>query len=122
MHRFLAKTAGLPKILLEVAARTDFTAKFTHISERESLIADETVSVEGLLDMCAFAPPSAMRVPHLLQQNRCLQVGTELAGFNQGAPRNFSRSFGSGGIRLDVAKDTMKTLKVKGRRQDSARL
>ncbi len=30
----------LPEILLEIAARTEFTAKFTHVSERESRVGD----------------------------------------------------------------------------------
>src|SRR5262249_12638227 len=30
----------LPEVLLEIAARTDFTAKFTHVSERESRMQD----------------------------------------------------------------------------------
>ena len=35
----------LPEILLEVAARTDFAAKFTHVSERESRVDDLTISI-----------------------------------------------------------------------------
>jgi hypothetical protein len=31
----LARVVDLPEILLEIAARTDITAKFTHISERD---------------------------------------------------------------------------------------
>ena len=39
----------LPEILLEVAARTDFAAKFTHISERESRVDDLTISICAVL-------------------------------------------------------------------------
>ncbi len=39
----------LPEILLEIAARTDFTAKFTHISERESRARDLAVSICAVL-------------------------------------------------------------------------
>jgi Tn3 transposase DDE domain len=39
----------LPEILLEIAARTDFTAKFTHISERESRAGDLAVSICAVL-------------------------------------------------------------------------
>jgi Tn3 transposase DDE domain len=35
--------------LLEVAARTDFAAKFTHISERESRVDDLTISICAVL-------------------------------------------------------------------------
>jgi TnpA family transposase len=39
----------LPEILLEIAARTDFTAKFTHISERASRAADLPISLCAVL-------------------------------------------------------------------------
>jgi TnpA family transposase len=39
----------LPEILLEVAARTDFAAKFTHVSERESRVDDLRTSVSAVL-------------------------------------------------------------------------
>jgi hypothetical protein len=39
----------LPDILLEIAARTDFTAKFTHISERDSRAGDLAVSICAVL-------------------------------------------------------------------------
>jgi hypothetical protein len=39
----------LPDILLEIAARTDFTAKFTHISERDSRSGDLAVSICAVL-------------------------------------------------------------------------
>jgi TnpA family transposase len=39
----------LPDILLEIAARTDFSSKFTHISERASRVSDFTVSVCAVL-------------------------------------------------------------------------
>jgi hypothetical protein len=35
----------LPEVLLEIAARTDFTAKFTHVSERESRMHDLPTSL-----------------------------------------------------------------------------
>jgi len=35
----------LPKVLLEIAARTDFTAKFIHVSERESRMQDLPTSL-----------------------------------------------------------------------------
>jgi len=35
----------LPEILLEIAARTDFASKFTHVSERASRVSDLAVSV-----------------------------------------------------------------------------
>ena len=35
----------LPEVLLEIAARTDFTAKFTHVSERESRMQDLPTSL-----------------------------------------------------------------------------
>jgi TnpA family transposase len=40
---------GLPEILLEVAMRTGFTAKFTHVSERESRAEDLAVSLCAVL-------------------------------------------------------------------------
>ena len=39
----------LPEILLEIAARADFTAKFTHISERDSRAGDLAVSICAVL-------------------------------------------------------------------------
>jgi TnpA family transposase len=39
----------LPEILLEVAARTDFAAKFTHVSQRESRVDDLTTSICAVL-------------------------------------------------------------------------
>lgn len=35
----------LPEVLLEIAARTDFTSKFTHVSERESRMQDLPTSL-----------------------------------------------------------------------------
>src|SRR5262249_40865981 len=35
----------LPEILLEIAARTDFTSKFTHVSERDSRAHDLAISI-----------------------------------------------------------------------------
>ena len=39
----------LPEVLLEIAARTDFTATFTHVSERESRIQDLPTSLCAVL-------------------------------------------------------------------------
>ncbi|HYO84570.1 MAG TPA: Tn3 family transposase, partial [Bryobacteraceae bacterium] len=39
----------LPEILLEIAARTDFTSKFTHVSERESRATDMLTSLCAVL-------------------------------------------------------------------------
>jgi TnpA family transposase len=39
----------LPEILLEISTRTDFTSKFTHVSERESRVSDLDLSVCGVL-------------------------------------------------------------------------
>lgn len=39
----------LPEILLEIAARTDFTSKFTHVSERESRATDMITSLCAVL-------------------------------------------------------------------------
>ncbi len=39
----------LPEILLEIAARTNFAAKFTHVSERESRVSDLALSVCAVL-------------------------------------------------------------------------
>ena len=39
----------LPDILLEVATRTGFTKEFTHISERDSLVSDLTISICAVL-------------------------------------------------------------------------
>jgi TnpA family transposase len=39
----------LPEILLEIAARTEFTAKFTHVSERESRVGDLATSLCAVL-------------------------------------------------------------------------
>ncbi|MGA2402176.1 MAG: Tn3 family transposase, partial [Syntrophobacteraceae bacterium] len=39
----------LPEILLEIATRTDFTSKFTHVSERESRVGDLPVSLCAVL-------------------------------------------------------------------------
>jgi hypothetical protein len=35
----------LPEVLLEIAARTNFTSKFTHVSERESRVSDIGISI-----------------------------------------------------------------------------
>lgn len=39
----------LPEILLEIAARTDFTSKFAHVSERESRVGDLSTSLCAVL-------------------------------------------------------------------------
>jgi TnpA family transposase len=39
----------LPEILLEIAARTDFTSKFTHVSEHASRVSDLSVSICAVL-------------------------------------------------------------------------
>jgi hypothetical protein len=39
----------LPEILLEIAARTEFTVKFTHVSERESRVGDLATSICAVL-------------------------------------------------------------------------
>jgi len=39
----------LPEILMEIATRTGFTSKFTHVSERESRVSDLDLSVCGVL-------------------------------------------------------------------------
>ena len=39
----------LPEILLEIAARTEFTSKFTHLSERESRVGDLATSICAVL-------------------------------------------------------------------------
>ena len=39
----------LPEILLEIAARTDFASKFTHVSERASRVGDLAISVCAVL-------------------------------------------------------------------------
>jgi Tn3 transposase DDE domain len=39
----------LPEILLEIAARTNFTSKFTHISEHESRASDLSLSICAVL-------------------------------------------------------------------------
>lgn len=39
----------LPEILLEIAARTEFTSKFTHVSERESRVGDLGTSICAVL-------------------------------------------------------------------------
>jgi TnpA family transposase len=39
----------LPEILLEIAARTEFTSKFTHVSERGSRASDLTISICAVL-------------------------------------------------------------------------
>ena len=46
----------LPEVLLEIAARTDFTAKFTHVSERESRMQDHI----NLLGRYAFSVPDSV--------------------------------------------------------------
>ena len=39
----------LPEILLEIAARTDFTAAFTHVSERAARVTDLGISICAVL-------------------------------------------------------------------------
>jgi hypothetical protein len=39
----------LPEILLEIAARTDFTAQFTHVSEHGARVEDLPLSVGAVL-------------------------------------------------------------------------
>jgi hypothetical protein len=53
----------LPEILLEVAARTNFTGKFTHVSERESRANDIGVSICANLiaEACNTGPEPLIR-------------------------------------------------------------
>ena len=53
----------LPEVLLEIAARTDFTAKFTHVSERESRMQDLPMSLCANLiaEACNIGPEPLMR-------------------------------------------------------------
>ncbi|MBV9085681.1 MAG: Tn3 family transposase [Acidobacteriaceae bacterium] len=53
----------LPEVLLEIAARTNFTSKFTHISERESRASDIGVSICANLvaEACNTGPEPLIR-------------------------------------------------------------
>lgn len=53
----------LPEILLEIAARTDFTARFTHVSERESRMSDLATSLCAALiaEACNTGPEPLIR-------------------------------------------------------------
>jgi Tn3 transposase DDE domain-containing protein len=53
----------LPEILLEIAARTNFTLKFTHVSERESRVSDIGVSICANLiaEACNTGPEPLIR-------------------------------------------------------------
>ncbi|HTF64358.1 MAG TPA: Tn3 family transposase [Edaphobacter sp.] len=53
----------LPEVLLEIAARTGFTAKFTHVSERESRVSDFGVSICASLvaEACNTGPEPLIR-------------------------------------------------------------
>jgi TnpA family transposase len=53
----------LPEVLLEIAARTNFTSKFTHVSERESRVGDIGVSICANLiaEACNTGPEPLIR-------------------------------------------------------------
>jgi TnpA family transposase len=53
----------LPEVLLEIAARTDFTSKFTHVSERESRMQDLAMSLCANLiaEACNIGPEPLIR-------------------------------------------------------------
>jgi hypothetical protein len=53
----------LPEVLLEIAARTDFTARFTHVSERESRMSDLATSLCAALiaEACKTGPEPLLR-------------------------------------------------------------
>jgi len=53
----------LPEVLLEIAGRTDFTSKFTHVSERESRMGDLATSLCACLiaDACNIGPEPLIR-------------------------------------------------------------
>jgi TnpA family transposase len=53
----------LPEILLEIAARTNFTSKFTHVSERESRMNDLATSLSACLiaEACNIGPEPLIR-------------------------------------------------------------
>ncbi len=53
----------LPEVLLEIAARTDFTSRFTHVSERESRMSDLATSLCACLmaDACNIGPEPLIR-------------------------------------------------------------
>jgi hypothetical protein len=53
----------LPELLLEIAARTNFASKFTHISERESRMSDLATSLCACLiaDACNIGPEPLIR-------------------------------------------------------------
>jgi TnpA family transposase len=53
----------LPEVLLEIAARTDFPSKFTHVSERESRMSDLATSLCACLiaDACNIGPEPLIR-------------------------------------------------------------
>jgi TnpA family transposase len=53
----------LPEVLLEIAARTDFTARFTHVSERESRMSDLATSLCAALiaEACNTGPEPLLR-------------------------------------------------------------
>jgi TnpA family transposase len=53
----------LPEVLLEIAARTEFTSRFTHVSERESRMQDLPTSLCASLiaDACNIGPEPLIR-------------------------------------------------------------
>ena len=53
----------LPEVLLEIAARTEFTARFTHVSERESRMSDLATSLCASLiaEACNTGPEPLIR-------------------------------------------------------------
>jgi TnpA family transposase len=53
----------LPEVLLEIAGRTDFVSKFTHVSERESRMGDLPTSLCACLlaDACNIGPEPLIR-------------------------------------------------------------
>ena len=53
----------LPEVLLEIAARTDFTARFTHVSERDSRMSDLATSLCASLiaEACNTGPEPLIR-------------------------------------------------------------
>ena len=53
----------LPEVLLEIAARTDFTARFTHVSERDSRMGDLATSLCASLiaEACNTGPEPLIR-------------------------------------------------------------
>jgi hypothetical protein len=67
----------LPDILLEIAARTDFASKFTHISERASRVGDFAVSVCAVLiaEACNIGLEPLVRADVPVTEARSLVLG-----------------------------------------------